>query len=604
MHSRPVLPVGPHSVSLPALSVWFGLVSGWGDYLAIALSERLYWHDCVQPVVSDMIWLVPLFSVALFGLAGIAMALVSHLVPPLRDERLALGFFTFLTTYEWLRLLFEQLLDRYARVILGVGLTVAFLRWFQKHHRVHFWRRYCLAVPLLLMLSFAIAETFPLLRERVDLSRRPAAEVGSPNLLVIVIDTLRADHLSAYKYPRQTSPNIDVIAGEGTLFESSFSTSSWTVPSHASMLTGLYPYEHGSENLFRVRTLPTLGDALIARGYRTAAFSANKVFFTRSCGFGGGFDYFDDYSYSFADLVFRVPLANKIYGKLFEMPHPEAFLSRKHAPEVKDSFLNWVDREKGRPFFAFLNFFDAHDPYITLAPYRNKFARNDSPVDSRGDGSSQNPEEPSGGLDAYDGGIAYVDEYIGELFAQLKKRGLDENTVAVITSDHGESFGERGYFIHGNALFREEIHVPLIFWGPKFVPAGVRIERSVTNAAIPATLMELANFNAPPLFRGPSLSHLWRGTQAQGDWPNTLSELSKNAEAPNVRVPRRYGWIKSLVDGKWHYIMHENLPPMLYNWRDDPEESQNLAETPEGKLLAAEFSVRIQRALSGKDQEK
>jgi arylsulfatase A-like enzyme len=224
---------------------------------------------------------------------------------------------------------------------------------------------------------------------------------------------------------------------------------------------------------------------------------------------------------------------------------------------------------------------DTHDPYLPPLSYRNMFASRKSPsgvLNWRvGRDHLQSPEQRQGEIDAYDGAIAYVDTHIHQLLVELQKRHLDTNTLVVITSDHGEAFGEHSSYLHGNSLYREETHVPLIFWWPGRVPAGLRMEHPVTNAALPATVMDLLGMHAQTLFPGLSLAKLWDPTQAYLNWPYPLTEIEQIPWG-RKEAPASHGSIKSMVSSLRHYIMHEKLGIELYDWKNDPHELHNLVE--------------------------
>src|SRR6202030_2172864 len=208
------------------------------------------------------------------------------------------------------------------------------------------------------------------LREDILTAELSTAPQGSPNILVIVVDTLRADHLSTCGYVRATIPNLDRIAKQGVLFENAYSASSWTLPSHATMLTGRYPHEHGADLSYYDGRYPTIAQVLRGEGYRTGAFSANLLYFCRTRGFGAGFLHFEDFFGSWADIV-----SHTLYGREFNkhVTLPLGYKDipgRKRAADVNREFLRWVDRATGKRFFAFLNYFDVHDPFFPSEPYR------------------------------------------------------------------------------------------------------------------------------------------------------------------------------------------------------------------------------------------
>ena len=240
---------------------------------------------------------------------------------------------------------------------------------------------------------------------------------------------------------------------------------------------------------------PTLAQALRDRGYRTAAFSANLFWFTSTNGFARGFIRFEDYFQSIADMAFR-----PVYGRSFEKLvlrrlGVDDIPARRRADDINRSVLRWIDRDPDRPFFAFLNYMDTHDPYLPPAPYRGRFSPSPNPgglVNEHAGraGLRLTPQQLQGEIDAYDGAIAYLDDQVGQLVEALRRRGLGERTLLAITADHGESLGDHGLLTHASSLFSAELHVPLIFAGAG-VPAGVRVARPVTHAALAATVLDL-----------------------------------------------------------------------------------------------------------------
>ncbi len=389
------------------------------------------------------------------------------------------------------------------------------------------------------------------LTEKVKTSNLPSAASGAPNVIVIVVDTLRADHLSSYGYERDTSPFMDSLAAEGVRFENAISPSSWTQPVHASMLTGRYTYEHQAETTPLDDTYPTIGEVMQANGYRTAAFSANTLFFTRRQGHGRGFLHFEDSYQSVADAF----LNSSLYGFLFDFYglrkalNYEGVPTRVLASDINDAVLNWVDRDDEKPFLVFMNYFDVHDPYTPPEPYRSKYASVPNPGGLINGfmerySPSLTPEQIQTEIDAYDGSIAYVDDQIKALFSELEGRGLLENTIVIVTSDHGESFGEHGILQHSASLYLDEIHVPLIVWAPGQVPAGKTVETPVTITALPSTILSLVNAADDP-FPGPSLAILISG-EAPADWPDPISELAQMNGAAEVN-PSTHGAMKSVV---------------------------------------------------------
>jgi arylsulfatase A-like enzyme len=517
-----------------------------------------------------MAWIIPIFSVFFFVILASGVAIISDAIPffAVKSNQNGSPWFwvtSYIGVYSWLTLISARQLALQGRVVLALGLTAAFCRWQGKNTGLGLLRK--VLVPMIAVFvvvgpGIYLAES---LFEKVAISRLPTDGSAPPNFLVIIIDTLRSDHLASYGYSRKTSPNIDQIAAEGVLFEKAFSASSWTLPSHASMLTGLFPHEHQAEVSSFPRGNLTLGEALMKHGYETAAFSANKYVFSRSVGFGRGFLHFEDYSYTAYNLARLIPLLRSSYDDLMSFtsmyrmrpalaPIKDSIGSIRHAPEINAALLHWLESNRKGPFFAVLNYFDVHEHGVAPSMI-------------------QSPEEHLQGpdIDRYDSGIRFVDASIGQLMAELKNAGLAENTIVLITSDHGEAFGEHHFWGHGLSVYREEIQVPLIMWGPKFLPRSLRVNRPVTNASIPATVMDLSQVGEYPVFRGPSLALFWEQPSLAEYWPEPMAELLQNPLQPHG-----YGRLTTVITERLQYIAEEGSNWKVYNWHDDPAEVRNL----------------------------
>jgi arylsulfatase A-like enzyme len=592
-------------------AAWFGLVTGLIEGTALWGLQQIGWLSgslTFQGFSVEIVWIATLFDLLLFCALGLALGLAARLLPQLPVASVSVFLFACLTFLDWLAILLAGRVRIWAIPVPAIGLAVQFARWFHKHQQaiVRFWSKSVPWLGVVALLTLVGIQGGSWLEEWIGVARLPAAAPDLPNVLVIVVDTLRADHLSSYGYPRLTSPNLDRIARQGVLFESAFSTSSWTQPAHASMLTGRYTYEHGAELYKRLDDrYPTIAEALQARGYRTGAFSANFRVFCRRLGFGRGFHHFEDY-YRSADNV----VVNTFYGRMAEayvLRHGfglEDEIGRRLADDINRALLGWIDRGQGRPFFAFLNYFDVHDPYVPPQPYRSMF----SPLENPGGLINSywgvdhiyvptTPEQLQGEVDAYDGAIAYVDHHIDQLLGELHARGLAENTLVVITSDHGESFGEHGLLQHTNSLYREVIHVPLIIWWPGHVPEGVRVDEPVTIAALPATVLDLVAQDGQTLFPGPSLGQLWDDSRIGSDWPYPIAELAQHPWSP-TQNPSAHGAMKSALSSEWHYITHEKFGEELYAWPVDRQETLNLADRPDTQPVTEQFKTYLERLVS------
>lgn len=608
------------------LGIWFGVVAGLIEAVALLAFQRINWRDWgpAVHVSGELLWVSPLVDLIFFTLVSLAVGFACRLRAKWNALAITAGVMMTLTTYDWL--VVPDRLRYRSCLILAIGLGVAFARWFSTHRiaALRFTRRslpLVAALPLLAAIGVPAAAWW---HEHEALAHLPAAEQGSPNVLVVIIDTLRADHVSAYGYSRETTPNIDRLAKHGVLFEDAVSPTSWSLPSHVSLVTGRYLFQHGIGDVQPMPLFgshkpslggyPTLGEQLEARGYRTAAFSANRVYFSKDLGFGRGFSHFEDYFNSPADDFTRT-----LYGREFARVFlngpvtsaPKRFLRalgmqslldgdaeghgygaahlRKRADDVNRELLHWLDHGKtsGRPFFAFLNYFDAHNPYGGPP---------DNPVPGWGEKTA---------VDRYDAGVRYVDAEFGNLLRALQERHLDGNTLIVVTSDHGESLGQHGLHYHGHALYRELVQVPLVFWDPGRVPAGVRVAAPVSNVRIAETIMNVVSGTTDAAFPTASLASLWQGSEPAS--AGVLSELASEQyfggdEDKHLRkvIPLAAdGPMKSVLTGEYQLIYHKKFGLQLYDWKHDPEEETNLIRTPHGQTVAAGLLSQMEDDLAG-----
>lgn len=350
------------------------------------------------------------------------------------------------------------------------------------------------------------------------------------NVLLITLDTTRADRIGAYGYSAAETPNLDRLAGEGVLFEHCITPSAFTLPSHSSIMTGLYPPHHGvrlNGTTALSDTNTTLAEQLSSRGYRTGAFAGAFVLDGR-WGLAQGFEHYDD------DF------------KLGQDQQLDLARVQRPANLVTDAALKWLQQDQSRPFFAWLHFYDAHTPYEPPEPYRARFG-------SRG---------LSG---AYDGEIAFTDSQIGRLLDWIESQKLRENTIIVVVADHGEGLGSHGEGEHGFYVYDYAVRVPLIMRFPG--TAGRRVIPQVRTVDILPTVMELLGGEAgTPAIQGESLMPLINGQQ---------KETPRYAYSESMAVHLQYGWsaLYSLRSDGYKFI--EAPRAELYDLKQDPVESEN-----------------------------
>ena len=578
------------------MAISLGLVAGLVEGVLLLAVFRYGWLylRLGEGVSVEILWISPLVTGLLFLVLALAGWLLSRMLARVSVQRFCLGVLVFLALGDWLSV--TGRIGALGVVSLSAGLTVVLGRWFQSRPSpLRVWQRSFPYTLTIFCLTLITVECSVWAKEKVATSHLAAAEPDTPNVLVIVVDTLRADHVSAYGYSRPTTPNLDRIAREGVVFDNAISTAPWTMPSHASMVTGRYPQEHGAVGEHGLDgRLPTIAEAFRDRGFRTGAFSGNSFYFCRRAGFARGFLHFEDYFYSVADVLHRT-----IWGRIVNhfiptgVPALEEVPERQRAERINERALRWIDRDHVHPFFVFLNYFDLHDPYLPEEPYRNRFSKIPNPgglIDT--DYPTLSPDQLQSEVDAYDGAVNYVDEQIGRVFAELENRGLEQNTIVVITGDHGEAFGEHDLVGHRNCLYRALIHVPLIYWEPAKIPAGVRIDRPVTGASLPSTVLHLSGAGDQQLFPMPSLAELWSGSGAGKEWVDPISEMERYQYTPK-NYPVYSGWLKSVVDTRWQLVVSENKPPELYDWRNDPKETVNLASTKMGQDVISNLQTQL-----------
>ena len=379
--------------------------------------------------------------------------------------------------------------------------------------------------PVLLFIALLVIALAALIVLRVLAPGAKIKQDSNLNVLLITLDTTRADRLGCYGQARARTPNLDGLAAAGVRFENVYSQVPLTTPSHCSILTGTYPLYHQVHNN-GTYALPdevtTLAEILKGRGFQTAAFVGSFTVDSR-LGLGQGFDVYDD--------------------KLAEGQAFKPLNAERKAEKVYAAFRRWFESVEKPPFFCWVHFFDPHLPYDPPAPYSVDFA--DSP---------------------YDGEISYMDQYVGRVIAALREKDLLSQTLIVLAGDHGEAFGEKVETGHGVFLYDGTLKVPLIFQAEGHLPKGAVIKSRVRLIDIAPSILDLLGLSVPSEIQGMSLLPYMAGREKK--------DLSTYLE---TYFPREnYGWseLTGFVDGDWKYIKAPK--PELYNLKTDPQETQNL----------------------------
>jgi arylsulfatase A-like enzyme len=330
----------------------------------------------------------------------------------------------------------------------------------------------------------------------------------------------------------------------------------------------------------------TLAEALQSQGYVTAGFAANLEFCARRSGISRGFSHYEDYPVSAAATIESAELVRTVlYDEKTRAISQNKNVARKSAADINRDFLSWQKSLGERPFFAFLNFFDAHVPYLPPEEFYSKFSSGQPRgyyQAKRGDElSTQDLRELR---DSYDGALAYLDHQVGLLLTELESRGVLDQTLLIVTSDHGEQFGEHGLTNHVNSLYLPLLHVPLVMHLPGRIPAGFRWGMPVSLRSLPATVVEMLGLNGRLQFPGQSLSRFWSatGSQSEGSEQHFLSEVrSGECMAAPLWYPARRGSMRSLTWSSLHYIKNfGDGYEELYDFVRDPQEQLNLVNDP------------------------
>lgn len=380
------------------------------------------------------------------------------------------------------------------------------------------------------------------------------AKVKPKNVLVITLDTIRADRLGAYGYGKISTPAIDSLAKSGVLFERAVAAAPLTLPSHTSLFTGTYPIFHGvrdNGDFVVPPELTTMAELFAARGFRTGAFVGAFVLDSR-WGLKKGFQkYADDFDLHQENLV--------SIGDI-----------RRPGNEVVDRALAWLTEKQGTPFFAWVHLYDPHSPYDPPEPFKSEYAD-----------------------DPYVAEIAYADSQIGRLLAELDRSGERDRTLIVFAGDHGESLGEHEERGHGFFAYQQTVRVPLIVELPGKKSAGARRPETVSLVDVLPTVSALAELPVPAEAQGRSFL------------PLLLGEKSNWAERPvyseTFYANLHYGWspLTSIQERRYHFI--DSSDPELYDLETDPAETSNVLPAHPERLRAVRERLAALSATLGKN---
>ena len=543
----------------------------------------------------ELPWFSPMAYFLYLALLAVPLALLALRFPLLGTLTVQgglLGTITFLGMFFHITVLHPAAALALA---IGAGSQVGRLLGRDQARGMHLVRRTAALLAVALFAAGLPGIAFYRLRQRSQVSSLAAAKPDAPNVILLILDTVRAANLSLYGYARPTTPTLSRLGAEGVVFENAIAAAPWTGPSHATMLTGRYSYYNGMSYLTPMAdSMPTVTEAFRANGYATGAFMGNANWAGRKTGFDRAFIRYDDYPVDIWQLLWCATftqldivtnslsairagelwrLRNVIRRAGFRIMGANSG-ERSTADVLAKNFSSWNESLGRRPFFAMINLWDAHDPY--LSPNRTRFnqGRND--------------------IDKYDASIVFADSMIGFIAQRLAARGELDRTVFVITADHGEQFGEHGLIGHGNSLYLELLRVPLLVRAPGRAPAGLRVNRVVSLRDIPSTLLDLAGLTDPKI-TGTSLAGIWHDSTSWSPSP-ALSEVDHVPNRVN-RAPTSYGPMKSLVTDEFHFIRRGDAQERVYAWKGDTTGHGNLTSTEVGPRAITQSRAVLSREL-------
>lgn len=534
----------------------FGLLEG----VILCISRYYPAIFAAHKVSPHVLWVAPVLDLLLFLPAAAALMVLARIIQRWFHSPILLtayGCFIFLGVFPVIAA--AGVIHPVAAAVLAAG-SAAFgwqqLRGFETRLTAYLGRG-LIWVPVCVAAAGFGVTAYEKLNESWHLGQLPPAVSGRPNVLLIVLDTVRYDSFTRPKEKSLTS-HIDRFVSKGVRFDSAWSTSSWSLPSQASILTGRYPHEHGADwPEFRLsQKHPTMAEYFAGHGYVTGAFSGNAAWITPEY-LGRGFLRFEVY---IKEDLFRRTVYGRVLGKaLGEIGYQDSGRGKK-APELNRQFLRFVDQHQNRPFFAYLCYMDVNQ-YFHDRRFNSAFRKIAPMVEVK---------------QAYEQGLKLLDAQIGDLLVELERRRVLENTVVIVTSDHGESFATAAIDDHepsghGSSLYSEQVKVPLFVIFPGKLAGGQKINHAVSIRAIPATISRLVGLPDTPFHDALLLPPELR----KASWKDSDASVLATLNYDNRNQ-------QTLIFEPWQYIRDLNGSPKdrkeeLYDLSADPAARNNLA---------------------------
>lgn len=580
-----------HAVALLGVALALGLVTGLTEALILWTKQSVFGQ--VVFVSRHVLWMAPLLYALIMGAVGVVLAGGGFIWP--RVISMPVANFVLVSFGFGCLLLPVGQIHRIAAAILAAGVGIQAAR-FARRRPIRA-RRALAGVVLGLGVMAGLAGIVGEIRFRNDSSgfAGPVQTAGTsvPNVLIIIWDTVRAASLSLYGHTSPTTPRLERLALESVVFDQAFSTSPWTLPGHSTLFTGRFPHEVSASWYARLDDAePTLAEVFSAVGHASGGFVANHHYTSYDSGLARGFETYLDYRLSWDQFLRSSAFTQTGSGERMVRARSLGELwaglrafdwwvgvkrnsDEKHSDELNQQFLDWLDGLDGERFFGFVNYFDAHAAYWSPPEFRKRFG--------------------SGSEEAYEAAIAYQDDRLGILLDELAERGILDNTIVVVTSDHGELFGEHGLFGHASNLYLPVLHVPLLIRFPDGVHAGKRVGTEVSLRDVAATVLDLAGLQPSPAFPGVSLTRYLTGDSAQAGSP-LLAEVEEGRNnAPEDPISR--GPVRSVLHEGWQYILNGDGVEELYHIGGSDSDGADLVDRPDSRARLDALRTHLQRLM-------
>lgn len=588
------------------ICLWVGLAVSTWDVGLLAV-RKFAWSQFLF-ANNDVFWTTTVTHVVTFQLVGVPLVFSAWSNGSFATVRPVAFVLVFAAAWSLLAPL--PGLMAAAEVILAVGIATQLSRWIERRGD-GFLRLVNCTWPVLAAGHLFVAVAIVggnWLSERNGLAALPPAPADAPNVLLIVLDTVAYDALdlgwpNERGLPQSSTPNLKRFAESGVNFRHAISPAPWTLPAHASMFTGRHVHEHHAtwhrppDDRFS-----TLAERLRSAGYLTGGFVGNNIYCSRETGLARGFLHYADYQLDLTRFLQSTPFGTFILetvkrGRIDRV-------ERKSADDVTGPFFDWLDGHaagspNGRPFFAFLNYFDAHDPYVAPPDYARHVPQEGADRTAirdwwHIDKLTLTDQQVALGLYGYLDCINYLDDHLGRLLDALRQRGLLDSTIVIVTADHGEHFGDHQLFGHGNSLYQALVHVPLIVSCPGRVPRETAVDQFVGLVDLPATVLELTGRAAD--LPGCSLSRFWKPEESPAAEPVIAELAGPSAFPPNHGAsPIFSGPMRAVISGNLKYIRAGDEEE-LFDLAADPREEHNRAGSPEHRTELGALRELAERA--------